>query len=101
MWHTTCSKIFITIDLAGKAPRTFNETLSEPERLLKACNDNIRQTLKLANDMIRLADQGDADREDVGCGILYGVLRDSAYKLKQLAKKERTAHQEKGWWKKD
>jgi len=101
MWHTTCSKIFTAINLAGKAPQTFNGTLSELERLLKACNDNIRQTLKLANDMIRLADQGDADREDVGCGILYGVLRDSAYKLKQLAKKERTAHQEKGWWKKD
>lgn len=49
-------------------------------------------------DMITLADQGDADREDVGCGILYGILRDSAYKLKQLAEKEKTAHMEKGWW---
>jgi len=29
--------------------------------------------------MIDLADEGDADREDTGCGILYGVLRDSAY----------------------
>jgi hypothetical protein len=48
--------------------------------------------------MITLADQGDADREDVGCGILYGILRDSAYKLKQLAEKEKTAHMEKGWW---
>jgi len=25
--------------------------------------------------MIRLADKGDVEREDVGCGILYGVLR--------------------------
>lgn len=68
---------------------------------MRACNDNIRQTLKLADDMIRLADRGDADREDVGCGILYGVLRDSAYKLKQLAEKERAAHQDKGWWEKE
>jgi hypothetical protein len=51
--------------------------------------------------MIRLADQGDADREDVGCGILYGILRDSAYRLKQLAEKEKTAHMEKGWWTQD
>ncbi|MDX9786895.1 MAG: hypothetical protein RBT11_08970 [Desulfobacterales bacterium] len=48
--------------------------------------------------MIRLADRGDAEREDVGCGVLYGVLRDAGYKLKQLAEKERSAHQKKGWW---
>lgn len=67
---------------------------------MRPCNENIRQTLKLADDMIRLADQGDADREDIGCGILYGILRDSAYKLKQLAEKEKTAHEKKGWWEK-
>ena len=49
--------------------------------------------------MISLADQGDAEREDVGCGILYGVLRDSAYKLKKLAEDEIINHQRKGWWK--
>jgi hypothetical protein len=51
--------------------------------------------------MIDLADKGDIEREDVGCGILYGILRDSAYKLKQLAEKEKTAHMEKGWWEAD
>lgn len=65
---------------------------------MRACNDNIKRTLALVDDMIKLADQGDADREDVGCGIIYGILRDSAYKLKQLAEKEKTAHVEKGWW---
>jgi hypothetical protein len=48
--------------------------------------------------MIRLADQGDNDREDTGCGILYGVLRDSAYKLKRLAEEEKRKHKAKGWW---
>ena len=48
--------------------------------------------------MIHLADQGDADREDNGCGILYGVLRDSAYKLKNLAEDEKANHVQKGWW---
>jgi hypothetical protein len=65
---------------------------------VKACDENITKTLKLAERMIRLADQGDNDREDTGCGILYGVLRDSAYKIKQLAEKERKKHVDKGWW---
>lgn len=65
---------------------------------LKSCNRNILKTLRLADEMIALADQGDADREDVGCGVLYGVLRDTAYKLKRMAEEERRSHQEKGWW---
>lgn len=65
---------------------------------MKACNNNIKKTLALVNDMIKLADQGDADREDIGCGIIYGILRDTAYRLKQLAEKEKAAHIKKGWW---
>jgi hypothetical protein len=52
-------------------------------------------------EMMELADQGDADREDNGCGILYGVLRDSAYKLKKLADEEKKNHITKGWWQKE
>jgi len=55
--------------------------------------------LKLTEEMIHLADRGEADREDNGCGILYGVLRDSAYKLKKLAEAEKQNHVRKGWWK--
>jgi hypothetical protein len=51
--------------------------------------------------MIKVADKGDIEREDVGCGILYGVLRDSAYKLKKLAEKEKENHINKGWWKEE
>jgi hypothetical protein len=65
---------------------------------VKPCNLHISKTLKLVEEMIWLADQGDADREDNGCGILYGVLRDSAYKLKKLAEEERINHIRKGWW---
>ena len=65
---------------------------------LKPCDRNIVKILNLVEDMITLADQGDADREDVGCGVLYGVLRDAAYKLKKLAEEEKRSHQEKGWW---
>ncbi len=66
---------------------------------MKPCNDNIVRALHLVEEMIELANQGDAEREDVGCGILYGVIRDSAYKIKQLSEKERAAHIKKGWWK--
>jgi hypothetical protein len=52
----------------------------------------------MVDSMLILADEGDAVREDVGCGILYAVLRDSAYKIKRLAEAERKAHSEKGWW---
>lgn len=52
----------------------------------------LEETLQLAERMLRLADSGDAVRNDSGCGVVYGVLRDSAYKLKQLAEAERQAH---------
>ncbi len=66
---------------------------------MKPCNDNIKKTFKLVEDMLGLADAGDAVREDTGCGVLYGVVRDSAYKIKKLAEAERDVHIKKGWWK--
>ncbi len=65
---------------------------------VKPCDTNINRTLKLVDEMIALADKGDVDREDVGCGIMYGILRDSAYRLKKIAEQEKKAHQQKGWW---
>ena len=65
---------------------------------MRRCNHNIRKTLYLVDEMIRVADKGDIEREDNGCGILYGVLRDSAYKVKKLAEQEKEKHIEKGWW---
>jgi hypothetical protein len=68
---------------------------------VKPCNLHIIRTLRLVEEMMELADQGDADREDNGCGILYGVLRDSAYKLKKLADEEKKNHITKGWWREE
>ena len=68
---------------------------------MRPCDHNIKSTLNLVEDMIKIADKGDIDREDVGCGILYGVLRDSAYKVKKLAEEEKEKHKKKGWWKND
>jgi hypothetical protein len=68
---------------------------------VKPCDINIKKILQLTDQMIQLAEMGDAQREDTGCGILYGVLLDSAYKLKKLAEKEKENHIKKGWWKND
>ncbi len=65
---------------------------------MKPCDQNIQSTLKLVEKMIALAKKGDMDREDVGCGILYGIMLDSAYKLKQIAEQEKNVHISKGWW---
>lgn len=67
--------------------------------MMRPCDETIKKTLALAERMLTLADQGDAVREDSGCGVLYGVLRDAAYKIRHLAEAERQAHIKKGWWK--
>jgi hypothetical protein len=61
-------------------------------------NEKILQTLDLVERMIEIADEGDMVREDAGCGVLYGVLRDSAFKIKKLAEEEKETHKQKGWW---
>jgi hypothetical protein len=66
--------------------------------ILKPCNQNIKKTISLVEKMIELANSGDNDREDVGCGILYGILRDSAYRIKKIAEDEQKTHMEKGKW---
>lgn len=65
---------------------------------MRPCNFHIVKTLQLTEEMLLLADRGEADREDNGCGILYGILRDSAYKLRKLAEEEKRNHVRKGWW---
>ena len=66
---------------------------------MKPCDENIKNALELAKNMINLAEKGDADREDDGCGILYEVLRDLAYEIKQIAESEKEKHIKKGGWK--
>jgi hypothetical protein len=61
-------------------------------------NECLKKTLELAELMLQMADEGDAARQDVGCGVLYGVLRDSGYRIKKLAEAERQAHIKKGGW---
>lgn len=66
---------------------------------MKPCNEVISETISLAETMLLLSDKGDSLREDDGCGILYGVLRDSAYKIKKMAEAERQNHMKRDEWK--
>lgn len=65
---------------------------------MRPCNKAIFETIELTRAMLSLSDKGDEVREDDGCGILYGVLRDSAYKIKKLAEAEKACHEKKGNW---
>jgi len=68
---------------------------------MRRCDHSIKKTLELAERMFQVADEGDRHREDNGCGVLYGVVRDAAFKIKKLAEAEKEAHIRKGWWKED
>ena len=74
-----------------------SELITERERL-KPHNTNLLKLLRLTREMMALADEGDRDRTDDSCAILYGVLRDSAYKLRTMAKRECENHEKKGDW---
>jgi hypothetical protein len=62
------------------------------------CNRNIVKVLRLSRNMMLLADRGDETRLDPSCGVLFGTLRDSAYKLRHLAEHEIQLHKDAGAW---
>jgi len=67
-------------------------------QIVEACNSNIRDSLEMARRLTVLADRGEADGQDDGCRVLYGVVRDCAYKIRIQAEREKEAHLAKGLW---
>jgi len=65
---------------------------------MKKCNEILAKILQLTATMVELADVGDEAREDVGCGVLHGLVRDSAFKIRKAAELEKDDHIRKGWW---
>ena len=61
-------------------------------------NTNLRKLIQMTRDMLALSDEGDRDRNDDTCGIVYGILRDTGYRLRKLAEEECEKHKEKGKW---
>jgi hypothetical protein len=55
-------------------------------------NRNLETVIALCSEMLELADLGDHYRADDGCGVVFGWLRDSAYKIRRLAKDELARH---------
>ncbi len=72
--------------------------MSKGKIVIKSHNKNILKVLRLSRDMMLLADKGDDLRQDRSCGVLYGTLRDSAYKLRSLAEQEIDLHRHSGVW---
>ena len=61
-------------------------------------NIHIEKALETAQLLIMLADEGEAVSRDDGCLLLYGVIRDCAYRIRQQAEREKDFHELKGCW---
>ena len=57
------------------------------------CDARIQDALELCRHMNSLADSGEVDCRDDGCILLFGVIRDCAYKIRALAEREQEAHE--------
>jgi len=52
----------------------------------------IVEALRLTREMLGLAELGEGSAADDGCRILFGEIRDCAYKIRAHAERERDAH---------
>jgi hypothetical protein len=62
------------------------------------CNKHIKEALDLVRRLIILADEGEQHSDDDGCRLLYGVIRDCAYKIRNEAEREKNAHKINNKW---
>lgn len=58
----------------------------------ESVDENLRDLIALCGQMLKLADRGDEERIDAGCGVIYGTLRDAAYKVRRMAQTELQKH---------
>ena len=49
----------------------------------------LRQIRQMTHEMLALADEGSLETDDASRAILYGILRDAAYRLRKLVDDER------------
>lgn len=61
-------------------------------------NIHIKEALEISRKLTILADEGEASSRDDGCSVLYGVIRDCAYKIRGRAERERDVHRVLGIW---
>ena len=65
---------------------------------MRECDRHILETLELCRQLTILADEGERDARDDSCVVLYGVVRDCAYKMRRQGEREREAHVAAGAW---
>ncbi|MEW5734990.1 MAG: hypothetical protein AB1921_09050 [Thermodesulfobacteriota bacterium] len=51
-------------------------------------DETLKKVIEISYQMLELADHGDRMRQDAGSGVVYGALRDAAYKIRRMAEKE-------------
>lgn len=61
-------------------------------------NKHLKETLEMSRKLTILADEGEASSTDDGCAVLYGIVRDCAYKIRGRAERERDVHKVLGIW---
>lgn len=64
----------------------------------KATDLQIRSILELTERMIALSEAGFGSCEDDGCLMLNGLVRESAYRLRDAAEGERQVHAKARKW---
>ncbi|MBN1308935.1 MAG: hypothetical protein JXA18_13515 [Chitinispirillaceae bacterium] len=65
---------------------------------MRECDKAILDVIDLSAKLLFCADRGDLKRSDDSCGVLFGTVRDCAYRLLDLARRERELHIMKGTW---
>lgn len=58
--------------------------------------DYLQEAVRLAQQLLVLADEGEAHATEDTCRIVFGVIRDCAYKVTIEANEERCAHARHG-----
>ena len=54
----------------------------------KKNRDYMNSAAELADEMIRIAAQGEHDCKDDTCFLIYGVIRDCAYNIRRILEQE-------------
>ncbi len=54
---------------------------------------NVKRSLELAGEMLKLSEDGIAGCDDDGCLMLYGILQECAYRIRESAKAALKAHE--------
>jgi hypothetical protein len=68
------------------------------ETMEARCNRYLKKALDMSRELTILADEGEARCADDGCAVLYGVIRDCAYKIRGTAEREKEIHRRMGIW---